>query len=541
MLIALAAIGTMPAARADSLIQPVPVPDTSKLGAETTKNIADGRAAIDKARVNLVGPPLAQAYADIGALYARYGLDEAAAVAFYDATQINPDDARWFYLRGVLARKLKRNEDARANFQAALDRDQIYLPIRYRLADTLVELNDTAGARKLLEDTAREHADQPVVFTMLGQLALKQKRYGDAVDAFNKALKLDPQADGLYAYLADAYTAQGNVKAADDARLKMGKGTPALDDPIVAGMLAAPQTAPGGTIAEAQTLLQQGNVQGARDTLAEVLKKNPNDVDALALAARMEATYDNQAVARVYADQALQVKSDSAVAHMASGIVAEYGGDDAKAYDEYREAQRLDRKLPDSWLLLGNAEMRRARYAQATEQYRGLISLQPDSASAYAHLVASLVAQGKCDGALRAINGVLERRKNDGDLMEIFVRLASTCPAVDAKTRDVALDYGQALYKQQPDAAHSAALALALAAHGKFKEAQEYQAQAIFEATRLRNPEAAALLKGTMQQFVKQQVPDRPWPAEHPYFKAPLLAAARPAAARQTTPSSPQK
>jgi tetratricopeptide (TPR) repeat protein len=534
-LIALSAAG---AAHADSLIRPVPVPDTSKLAPEAAKKLADERAVIDKAKADLVGPPLAQAYADLGALYARNGFDEAAAVAFYDATQSNPTDGRWFYLRGVIARKLKRNDDARANFQAALERDQIYLPIRYRLADTLVDLGDAAGARKVLEDTARDHADVPVLFAMLGQLALKQKRYADAIDAINKALKLDPQATGLYAYLAEAYAGQNNSRAADEARAKVGGGTAVLDDPLVAGMLAPPQEV-GTTLAEARSLAQQGNIQGARDTLAVVLKKTPDDVEALAFAARIEATLGNQAVAQTYVDQALKAKSDSVSAHIASGIVAEYAGDDAKAYDEYRQAQKLDRKQPDSWLLLGNAEMRRTRYAQAAEQYRGLIALQPDSATAYAHLVAALVSQGKCDGAVQAVNSVLERRKNDGDLMQIFVRVASTCAEVDAKTRDTALDYGQALYKQRPDATNAAALALALAAHGKFKEAQEYQAQAIFEAMRARNTEAAALLKSTMQQFAKQQVPDRPWPAGHPYFKAPLLAA--PPVAAPAPAKSPAK
>ncbi len=39
-----------------------------------------------------------------------------------------------------------------------------------------------------------------------------------------------------------------------------------------------------------------------------------------------------------------------------------------------------------------------------------------------------------------------------------------------------------------------------------------------------------------MQQFVKQQVPDRPWAADHAYFKAPMLVAASPVAAPAKTP-----
>ncbi|MBS0589017.1 MAG: tetratricopeptide repeat protein [Proteobacteria bacterium] len=516
-------------AHAAGALQPVPAPDTAKLAPAVAKKMADERAVIDKAKVDLVGPPLAQAYADIGALYARHGFDEAAAVAFHDATQIDPDDARWYYLGGVLARKLKRDDAARADFQAALDRDKVYLPIRYRLADTLVALGDLAGARKVLDEAARDHADQPVVFAMLGQLALKQKQYADAVNALNKALKLDPQATRLYAYLGDAYAGQNNAKAAAEARAKAGDGAPTLADPLLAGMLAPPQDV-GDTLTEAQAFAREGRMQAARDTLAVVLKKTPDDAEALALSARIEAALGNQAVAQSYVDQALKAKPDSAPVHLASGIVAEHRGDDARAYDEYRRAQKIDARQPDAWLLLGNAEMRRTRFAQAAEQYRGLVALQPDNAVAYAHLVAALFAQGKCTEAVSTLGAAMAKYKDNGDLAQVYVRATSTCREADAKSRDTALEYGRALYKTRPDAGNSAALALALAAHGKFKEAQEYQAQAIFEVVGARNAEAAALLRSTMQQFDKQQVPDRPWPVEHPYFTAPLLGAVRAAA-----------
>jgi hypothetical protein len=39
-----------------------------------------------------------------------------------------------------------------------------------------------------------------------------------------------------------------------------------------------------------------------------------------------------------------------------------------------------------------------------------------------------------------------------------------------------------------------------------------------------------------MQQFVKKQVPDRPWAPDHAYFKAPLLVAASPAPAPAAAP-----
>lgn len=95
----------------------------------------------------------------------------------------------------------------------------------------------------------------------------------------------------------------------------------------------------------------------------------------------------------------------------------------------------------------------------------------------------------------------------------------------------MALDYAKALYKQQPDAGDSSALALALAAHGQFKDAQQYQAEAIFEAVRAGDNREAALYRTTQASFAANKVPDRPWPAEHDYFKAPMLTPIRPAAA----------
>ena len=87
----------------------------------------------------------------------------------------------------------------------------------------------------------------------------------------------------------------------------------------------------------------------------------------------------------------------------------------------------------------------------------------------------------------------------------------------------MARDYALALYKELPNAGDSAALALAEAANGKFDEAQKFQAEAIYQAVRVGNKTLADMYRGTMKQFDAKQVPDRPWPAEHAYFKPPRL------------------
>ena len=516
---------------ADTLIKPLPPPDTSKLAPAEAKQLAASRADFDKARAQLIGPPLAEAYADMGALYLRAGFKDAAAIAFYDASQVDPQDGRWFYLRGVVARDLKQNTDARANFEAALAIDKIYLPIQYRLSDTLVDLGDAEGARKLLEGTTREHPDQAVAFAMLGQVNLRLKRYTQAVDNLKEALRLEPQANQLYKPLAESYAALGNAQAAKDAEAKIGNVSPQLGDPIVLGLYGGRPQGSESPLQQAQQLAVAGRIPAARTIVTDWLGQHPGDIDALALEARMEASVGNMVIATAAADEAIRVAPDNATALLARGIVHEYAGADDKAYAFYQRAVRADSKLPLARLLLGNAEMRRTRYAAAADQYRQLGTLQPNDVQAQARLVAAEVADGQCARALADVGAAQARDEQNGDLMQLFVRLASTCAAAKKEVRDMALDYAQALYKQRPDAGDSSALALALAAHGQFKDAQQYQAEAIFQAIRAGDKGEAELYRATQASFVAGKVPDRPWPAEHAYFKPPLLTAVRPAQA----------
>ncbi len=205
-------------------------------------------------------------------------------------------------------------------------------------------------------------------------------------------------------------------------------------------------------------------------------------------------------------------------------MVYEFAGDEGKAQPYYQRAAKLDPNLPDPHLLLGNALMRRSRFADAAEEYRKVVAIDAASIDAQGRLAAALVSAGRCRDALNGVNTALSARARDGDLLQIFVRLASTCNAATQQERSMALDYGQAVYKQRPNAADTVALALAQAANGKFDDAQKSQAEAIFDAERAKDKTRAAAYRETMRQYAAKKIPDRPWSADHPFVKPPLLA-----------------
>lgn len=514
---------------AEALLKPLPQPDPSRLPAAQAKDLLEARRAFDEVRVGLIGDALAEAYAQIGALYLRLGFDDVAAVAFYDAAQLAPKDPRWSYLEGVVARAQHRNADARVAFEAALARDKVYLPIRFRLADTLVDLGQADAAHALLAELVPQYPDRAIVYAVLGRLELRQKRYAEAITHLQQALKFEPEANALYADLAEAYAGSGDRERAAEARSKAGTHQPRLDDPLVAGIFGhGPAESPPPTpLAAAKRALDQRDFATARAYTEAALKEHPDDVDALALAARLDALLGKLAAAREEAARALALRPDSAAANLSQGMVYEFGGEEAKAYPYYVRALQADPGEPNARLLLGNALMRRRQYTEAAAQYRQLLQTT-STPEVEARLVAAEVAAGRCAEALAMVNRALAEHPQDGDRLQLFVRLASTCPAASAQERSKALDEARALYRRAPNAAHSTALALAEAAAGQFDEAQKSQAEAIYEALRVHDTARAALYRETMRQFVAHRLPDRPWPADHPYFQPPPLTSVKP-------------
>jgi tetratricopeptide (TPR) repeat protein len=528
---------------AEALVKPVPTPDLSKLPAARAVDLRQTRDSFEKAKANLVGDPLAEAYALLGAAYARNGFMEAAAIAFDDATSLAPNDGRWVYSQGVLARAQKQNAVAQNYFELALQLNHDYAPILVTVARTKLDNGDLEGARKLLADYVAQHTDQAVPYAMLGEIALRQKRYAEAVEQTQRALSLDPKATRLYVTLADAQTAAGNAKAAADARAKAGNVAPTLADPLGDGLLgtvsaAAPTPADpvSAHVSDAASLLALRQYDPARHELDAALKLSPNDPTLLALYARVEAAAGNLPAAKARAASAIAAGKDSALAHLSQGVALEMGNDDADAQRAYEEAVRLDPKLAEAHALLGSLLMRIGRNEDAITQYRAMVQQDLRNPEAWMQLIAADAVAGRCAAALRDVSDVLAKDAGNKFVLQLFVRLASTCPAASADQRRGALEYGRKLYAEAESAQAGEAYALALAANGKWDDAVKIQQAAMFVLVRNGLKGALTPYREVLKQLQAHKLPDLPWPATAAIFH-PIRLAPDPKTAAPTQPA----
>ncbi len=532
-----------PLLHADAVLKPVPTPDLSKLPDATAAQLLDARAQFDKYRQTEVGDALVETYALIASIYARNGFYDSAAVALEDAAILAPKDGRWVYAQGILARAQKRNAVAQNYFDLALGLDREYLPIRIAVARGKLDNGDFEGARKLLAEYVAQHADQAMPYALLGEIALRQKRYAEAIEQTRRALALEPNATRLYAALADAQTGAGDAKAAAASRAKAGNVELVLADPLGEGLLGQ---VPAGTAAAttnrqptdadmAALAFAARQYDVARQQLDKALKQDPKNATLLALYARVEAVAGNLAAAKSRAAAAIAADPNNALAHLSQGVALEMASDDGGAQRAYEQAIRVDAKLAEPHLRLGSLLMRTSRADEAVVQFRALVQLDVTSQESWMRLVAANVVAGKCAAALRDVNDVLAKDASNAFLLQVFVRLASTCPAATAEQRLGALEYGGKLYRENPTAAVDEAYALALAANGKWDDAVTTQQAAMFILVRNGQNASLPAYREFLKQFQAHKVPGFPWTATawmfHPARMAPDPKSAPEAAA----------
>ena len=149
-----------------------------------------------------------------------------------------------------------------------------------------------------------------------------------------------------------------------------------------------------------------------------------------------------------------------------------------------------------------------------------MISIAPRNSDAWTQVAAIEAAAGRCAGALKEVNGALAKAPHNPGLMQVFVRLASTCPAASAAERRMALDYAGTLYQgagAAPVVAES--YALALAANGKWDDAVATQQGAMFSVLRAEGAAALAPYREFLELFQAHKLPPRPWPSASEVYR----------------------
>ena len=234
-LASLASAQELPPARQG--LRAVPLPNLTVLEPPVADQLRSAQRALEQAIEGRAGSSaLAAAYGSFARVLHAYELFDGAESAYQNAATLAPADGRWPYLLGYLFQQTGRLTDAEAQLVRVLRVEPARRETAARLADVYLGLNRLRESREHFQ--ALRDVFPAFAANGLGDVALREGRFNDAVQHFRDALARVPQATAVHYALAMAYRGLGRMDEARAELERRGSGVITLGDPEVESLRA---------------------------------------------------------------------------------------------------------------------------------------------------------------------------------------------------------------------------------------------------------------------------------------------------------------
>lgn len=298
-------------------------------------------------------------------LAARRGEWDDARRWNQQALSVAPKFAEGWSLQGVLERRAVNLDKAQQAFAQAIASS----PFNngwYRLQRALVclELKDYQCAEKEAQALRRISPTYRGVAYVQGRIHFDQRRFPEAQTAFEQELKNNQKDIYTLYFLALTHLAQNQPLQAEDYLKQMAALAPEAEQ--ITKRLA-------------QLYLQNQDFGRAGALLQEVLKRSPDDPEAIGMTGLLHLAQGEPDQGVDYVKKAAELQPKDAPARLRLGLALLEKGDSDQGIQELQNAIKLDPQLQqaDIALILGYLNAR--RYDKALEAADALAAKQPSN------------------------------------------------------------------------------------------------------------------------------------------------------------------
>ena len=440
----------------------------------------------------------AESYGALARLLHVYEFFEPAEAAYRVAARLAPLDDRWPHLLGHLYQQSGRLDEAVEQFTTARRIQPGNRAAGIRLADVFVRLNRLREAREEFEQAAQVFP--ALAQSGLGEVALRERRFRDAVNHFETALERVPTATSLHYSLAMAYRGLGRLDDAQAQLQKRGAGAIRVGDPIVDSLQTLVR-GERGLVMLGRRAYDGGAYQEAADAFARAVDAAPLSAAPRANLglARMQLGDTPGAVAQFEA--ALRLEPGNLVAHAGlGGFLAGQRKDQealphlVAALDQSPDDANLGRQLVGTLTRLG-------RPAEAIALLERMGASGGDDEDALLGVVLLLSGQGRYRDALERLDSANRRYPERAATATTLARVLASAPDRTVRDGRRALELAMAVHAADAAPVHAETVAMSLAELGRCEEARTWMATAIAAATASRDAEEVSRLRAAFPQY----------------------------------------
>ncbi len=385
----------------------IPHPDLADLEPPLAREIEARRAELEVlfARDDASAAARAQAIGDLGRLYQAHRLLEPALACYRQAHALDSDAFAWAYYLGVLAAGAGAMETAEPAFRRALELRPDDLPTLIRLADLELE-HGRMNEAELLYLRAAAVDDSAAVAYGMGRVAEERGAYPEAIEQFQRALKLQPRASVIHYHLGQAHRELGEFDRAEDELAQSGPNRVAMADPLMHELTtlaigALPHLDRGHAAA------REGRLADAESAYRRAVAADPTNAGAHESLATLLVRRGDAEGAIEHFGVAVRLEPENARTHSDLGaLLAELGRTD-RALEHLGRAVELEPALAPALLALGKLQSRRGRFADAERAFREVLGRDPGNGDARLGLGAVLAQSGDFEQAVVELEAAL--------------------------------------------------------------------------------------------------------------------------------------
>ncbi len=375
-------------------------------------------------------------WANFGNAHAALGNSDEAISAYRWAGVLYPTYAAPWYGLGNVYSALTRQREAIDAYHKAITLDPAHAWAHHKLAQVYADQNDYATALPYYQKALERHAsdeDRAVTWDSLGTAYRQLNRPHDAIEAFRRAIKLDPANADAWNNLGDIYLALDNTEAAVGAYRRAVQLDPDFAAPWNSlGNIYADQDRYNEAIEAYRHVIRlepdyawpyhnlgyiysrRGEFDPARELFRQAISLHPDDAgQALSWSnlgdVQVALGQPNEAI-NAYR-RAIALDPDYAWPHHHLAQVHEQRGDNELAIGLYRQAIERHQTAADraaAWFSLANLYQKLGRHPEAISAYRELTALDAGNAVAWNSLGDSCLALAQRAEAAQAFRRASE-------------------------------------------------------------------------------------------------------------------------------------
>ena len=303
-------------------------------------------------------PRSAEAHNWLGVAYAQKNHLLDSIAQFQQAVDLSPDYIEGYNNLGSTLARAQRMKDAIRVFRAGLALEPNNLALHLNLAHALRAKGNRDEALRELRSVLKE-GDNAQVETAMAEILREKRDFPGAIEAAEKALKIDPGLDHAYETLGSALKAQA---AAMPSRPSRHLPNAECKQRYEAG----------------SELLARGDPQGAEKELKKAVEADPNYAEAHNLLGFVYGQSSNLPAALEQFLKAIALDPDLANAYYNLGVALWYGGQKDEARYELETAVRQNPAFGEAYSFLGMAARQTGDWERGRRDLERAISIDPD-------------------------------------------------------------------------------------------------------------------------------------------------------------------